>query len=168
MSIYRQGPSPAGSCPRCRETLVPVGDTKRARVCERCGGVFADNDASRRIVTSLDRVLLEIGFAASLGKARSKETGRALTCPECLVAMQKIRIESAACEIDACPADGSWFDAGELQDVMRAYARNRKAGGLSPVRPPMSGVDIMLREAKRASDPVTGPTLLDWIRDELD
>jgi Zn-finger nucleic acid-binding protein len=146
---------------------VSAPEAKGVRPCKRCGGVFADNDASRRIVTSLDRVLLEIGFVASAGKARAKETGRALTCPECLVAMQKIRIESAACEIDACPAHGSWFDAGELQDVMRAYARSRRAGGLSPVRPPMSGEDIMLREAGRANEPATGPTLLDWVRDEL-
>ncbi len=80
----------------------------------------------------MDRVLLEIGFSASLGKPRAKETGRSLSCPECLIAMQKIRIESAACEIDACPAHGSWFDPGELEDVMRAYRRARDAG----VRPP--------------------------------
>jgi Zn-finger nucleic acid-binding protein len=150
VSIYREGPSPAGSCPRCRETLVDVDGLKGVRTCERCGGVFADNEASRRIVSSLDRVLLEVGFAAARGKQRAKDTGGALTCPECLVAMQKIRVESAACEIDACPGHGSWFDAGELQDVMRAYARRRDRGMLSPNRPPLSAEDIALE--KTAAD----------------
>jgi Zn-finger nucleic acid-binding protein len=131
VSIYRQGPSPAGSCPRCREALTPAAPAPTmARACERCGGVFATNEASRRIVASLDRALLEVGFAASRGKPRPRgpETALGLTCPECLVSMQRIRVESAACMIDACPAHGTWFDAGELEDVMRAYARSRRAG----------------------------------------
>jgi len=90
--------------------------------------VWANNDASRRIMTGFDRLLLEIGFESGLGKPRAKETGAALTCPECLVGMQKVRMESAACSIDACPAHGSWFDPGELEDVMRAFRRAREAG----------------------------------------
>lgn len=138
MSIYRQGPSPAGSCPRCRDTLIAVSAgggeiIPGVRTCHKCGGVFADNDASKKIVSSLDRLLLEIGFQAAAGKRPvrdPRELARALTCPECLVAMRRVRIESAACEIDVCPAHGSWFDTGELQDVMRAYARIRKGGVL--------------------------------------
>jgi Zn-finger nucleic acid-binding protein len=136
VSIYRQGPSPAGSCPRCRDTLIAVSAGEiipGIRTCHKCGGVFADNDASKKIVSSLDRLLLEIGFQAAAGKrpvTDPRELARALTCPECLVAMRRVRIESAACEIDVCPAHGSWFDTGELQDVMRAYARIRKAGVL--------------------------------------
>ena len=146
MSIYRQGPTPVGACPRCLETLVDVPGLEGVRACDRCGGVFADNEASRRIVTTLDRALLEVGFAASQGKPRPKDTGRALTCPECLVGMQKVRIESAACEIDACPAHGSWFDSGELEDVMRAYARGRRGGLLPPARPPFTAHDIAIRQ----------------------
>lgn len=128
MSIYRQGPSPAGACPRCREPLLGIANVPSVRRCEKCGGVFANNDASRRIVSGFDRVLLEIGFECGLGKPRAKETPHALTCPECLVGMQKVRMESAACSIDACPAHGSWFDPGELEDVMRAFRRAREAG----------------------------------------
>ena len=175
MSIYRQGPSPAGSCPRCRETLIDVADVKGVRTCERCGGVFADNEASRRIVSSLDRVLMEVGFAASRGKPRAKETGQQLTCPECLVAMQKIRVESAACEIDACPSHGSWFDAGELEDVMRAYARSRSHGMLSPGRPPLSAEDVALakaandaKAARAAARAAHGADLISLVFDSID
>lgn len=152
MSIYRQGPSPAGTCPRCREPLLQVDDLTSVRACEKCGGVFADNEASRRIVSSLDRVLLEVGFVMSQGMPRAKETGRALTCPECLVSMQKIRVESANCQIDACPSHGTWFDPGELEDVMRAYNRARRAGARAQQAPPMTAADIALREAAEESN----------------
>jgi len=170
VSIYRQGPSPAGSCPRCRDTLIAVSAGEivpGVRTCHKCGGVFADNEASKKIVSTLDRVLLEIGFQAAFGKRRPgdpRELARSLTCPECLIAMRKVRIESAACEIDVCPAHGSWFDAGELEDVMRAYANNRRAGMLSPGRPRLSPGDIELRAiaAERAAPP---GSLLELVND---
>jgi len=171
VSIYRQGPSPAGSCPRCRETLIAVSAgaiLPGVRTCHKCGGVFADNDASKRIVSTLDRLLLEVGFQAALGKRRvgdPRELARSLTCPECLVGMRKVRIESAACEIDVCPAHGSWFDAGELQDVMRAYASSRKAGMLSPGRPPLTASDVALRDIAATYTVSAEPTLIEMIND---
>jgi Zn-finger nucleic acid-binding protein len=99
------------------------------KVCPRCGGVLAGLVASQRIVSLLDRTLLAIGFEARLGKAAPEKVETALVaCPECLVDMQRVRIESAVCEIDACPAHGTWFDPGELEAVMRAYARAREHG----------------------------------------
>jgi Zn-finger nucleic acid-binding protein len=86
--------------------------------CEKCGGVFAD--------------VLEIGFQAGLGKPRKRDEGREITCPECLIAMQRQRIESAACVVDVCPSHGTWFDTGELEDVMRAFRRARQRGAHAP------------------------------------
>jgi Zn-finger nucleic acid-binding protein len=100
--------------------------------CEKCGGVFADVAATQRIVSTMDRALLEIGFQVALGKERKKHEPRELTCPECLIAMQMQRIESAACSIDVCPLHGTWFDTGELEDVMRACRRARKHGAHTP------------------------------------
>ena len=51
--------------------------------------------------------------------------------------MQRVRVESAACFVDACPIHGTWFDAGELEDVMRAYDRARQHGSLGAVGPAM-------------------------------
>lgn len=137
--VYREGPTPAGTCPRDRETLVRVDGVDGVRWCEKCGGVFADAEATRRIVGSLDRVLLEIGFQASLGKAKKTFEPRAISCPECLVEMQRVRIEAAACDVDACPTHGTWFDTGELEDVMRAFHRARKHGAMPPGTPPYGG-----------------------------
>ncbi len=130
--MYRSGPQPAGTCPRCRETLL-ASEMEGVKWCDRCGGVFADVAASTRATKVLDRVLLEIGFQAERGRPRKKDEGRRISCPECLIEMQKVRIEAAACEIDACPSHGTWFDSGELADVMRAFARARQKGTLPPV-----------------------------------
>jgi hypothetical protein len=78
--IYRSGPTPAGTCPRCRETLLRASRSNKGlfegeplpdvRWCEKCGGVLAGLEASRRIVARFDRDLLEVGFLAGIGKAR--------------------------------------------------------------------------------------------------
>lgn len=142
MSIYRQGPAPANTCPRCRETLLAAESAPNVRCCEKCGGVFADIEATRRIVSQLDRTLLEIGFSAALGKERKRHDARVVACPECLIAMQRTPITSAMCEVDVCPAHGTWFDTGELEDVMRSYTNSRRRGvraprGSTPAPPPL-------------------------------
>jgi Zn-finger nucleic acid-binding protein len=128
LMVYRRGPTPAGSCPRCAEALLPIADVAGVKWCERCGGVLADVAASNRIVTKLDRALLEIGFQAARGKPKKPDGGRNITCPECLMEMQRVLVASAACIVDACTMHGTWFDTGELEDVMRAYSRARRAG----------------------------------------
>jgi Zn-finger nucleic acid-binding protein len=127
--MYREGRKFAGACPRCQEPLLAHPESKSVRTCGKCGGVMADLEASRRIVSTLDRALLAIGFEARMGKGEPpKDRGGPVACPECLVEMQKARIESAMCDVDACPAHGTWFDAGELEAVMRAYASFRRRG----------------------------------------
>lgn len=86
--------------PRCRETLIAADSAPNVRCCEKCGGVFADIEASRRIVSVLDRTLLEIGFQAGLGKQRKKHEPVAVACPECLIVMQRTPIASAMCEVN--------------------------------------------------------------------
>jgi Zn-finger nucleic acid-binding protein len=116
--------------------------------CEKCGGVFADVAATKRIVSTLDRALLEIGFQAGLGRERKHHPPREISCPECLIAMQQQRIEAAACVVDVCPVHGTWFDTGELEDVMRAFARARKHGAHVPGAAPVAH-DPPLVEIKR-------------------
>lgn len=131
--VYREGPPPAGCCPRDRDLLVTIEGYEGVQACETCGGIFADVAASQRIVTKMDRMLLEMGFQASLGMPRKPDDGRTIFCPECLITMQRVRVESAACFVDACPLHGTWFDAGELEDVMRAYDRARRHGSVRPI-----------------------------------
>lgn len=128
MSVYREARHAANTCPRCQETLIAVPAREGVKYCEKCGGVFANLAESNRILEAMDRQLLAIGFDAAYGKRKPKDDGRVLTCPECQIQMVKNRIESAACDIDACPLHGTWFDTGEMVDVIRAFERARKKG----------------------------------------
>jgi Zn-finger nucleic acid-binding protein len=108
--------------------LLAVEARPGVKRCEKCGGVFADLATSNRILEAMDRQLLAIGFEAARGKQKPRDEGHPVTCPECQIQMVKNRIESAACEVDACPLHGTWFDTNELVDVMRAFDSARRKG----------------------------------------
>lgn len=158
MSVYREARAPANTCPRCGEALIPVVNREGVRHCERCGGIFADLKTSQRIVETLDRELLAIGFVAAMGKEKPKDEGYPITCPECQIQMLKNRIESANCTIDACPLHGTWFDTGELVDVMRALERARKKGIVLTHDRASAPVDLRDKYVD-----VHPPTFLDWL-----
>jgi Zn-finger nucleic acid-binding protein len=152
--MYRSGPTPAGTCPRCRETLLAVEGMEGVKWCDHCGGVLADAAASQRATRLLDRLLLDISFQAARGRPKKADDGRRISCPECLVEMEKVRVEAAACEIDACPSHGTWFDSGELADVMRAFARARKHGGLPPLPTRAAAQDQPFGKAETKDDSI--------------
>ncbi len=69
-------------------------------------------------------------------------------------------------DADVCPAHGSWFDTGELANVMRAYARSRKVGALTPgPRPPLTAEGVVLRSAAEEAKAAAEPGLLEVLHD---
>ena len=129
---YRRAAAVHGACPRCTEPLTGYSDVDGVRLCLRCGGVFADNAMTRIIVTTLDRALLGMSLAVRLGKTPVRDDGSGVFCPDCSNVMSKVHVTPAACDVDACVDHGTWFDAGELEEVMRAYAAQRKRGARAP------------------------------------
>jgi len=166
MSVYRQGRTAANTCPRCQEVLVEA--RPGARYCEKCGGVFADLPTSHRILETLDRQLLAIGFDAAQGRAKPRDDGRALTCPECQMQMIKNRIESANCEVDACPMHGTWFDTGELVDVIRAFERQRRKGIVLTRSEPSVAVSLTPDEPPPPEARDMKPDLVKWLSELLE
>ena len=135
MSAYREA---AGApCPRCAAALVAVKSAEGVWTCGECGGVWTDVERSARVVQRLDRALLEIGFSAGLGKERKQHDATPLNCPGCEKPMHRTPIPSAACVVDACAVHGTWFDAGELEDVIRALGK-RKPGVMPPNAAPVT------------------------------
>lgn len=147
---YREVAPMHGVCPRCFHPLKAWRAIPEVQFCETCGGVMADNPASRRIAETLDRTLLDVAFRANLEKTVTPDTARVVSCPECLHDMQRVAIASAMCEVDVCEAHGTWFDAGELEAVMRAY-KNRRARGASraPAPPAATPLDDLLVDSIR-------------------
>lgn len=163
MSVYRQSRGPANTCPRCGEALLPTG-REGVRHCDRCGGIFADIATSNRILETLDRDLLRIGFVTAMGKAKpTYEEAYPVTCPECQIDMVKHRIESAACTVDACPLHGTWFDTGEFVDVMRALERARKHGIVLTHGAPSSQVDLTEKDLDVKEIKLPKRSLLEWL-----
>lgn len=139
---------------------MPIAGVDGTRWCEKCGGVFADIAASKSIFSRLDRTLLEIGFQASLRGRAKQDNGLKVTCPECLLEMVKTRIESANCVLDACPMHGTWFDTGELVDVLRALESVRRRGILSARKSDQASA----QSEPEPEPPPSGPWLKDWLR----
>jgi hypothetical protein len=78
--------------------------------------------------------------------------------------MVKVSVRAAATEVDACPAHGTWFDAGELEAVTRAYARARRAGVVTSRHVPDARVPTAGTSAPPADEPEPRTTLLDVLR----
>ncbi len=145
--MYRTSALPQGACPRCYEPLerLKVGH-RSALGCRKCGGAFLDNVMSQDLVRSFDAALALFGTAIARGKAEpSDHADVKLSCPYCAAALAPIYVQSAACRIDACAEHGTWFDAGEVLRVGRAYRRARNVGAVATVGTEPGGASANIR-----------------------
>jgi Zn-finger nucleic acid-binding protein len=127
------------ACPACGEELLPIGpvddgagyrENLRWHVigCQGCGGVWTDNTASQRVVSSIDPDIIAAaaeaeGLAAKHGAPLPDDT-KARVCPECGGALARVR--TVGTTLDACSKHGTWFDRGELRKVAHALEHARK------------------------------------------
>lgn len=152
--MYRTSALPQGACPRCYEPLekLRVGD-RSALGCRKCGGAFLDNVMSQDLVRSFDSALALFGTALARGKAeRSDHADVKLSCPHCAASLAPIYVQSAACRIDACAEHGTWFDAGEVLRVGRAYRKARSVGVVAAGAEPGGASATIRSEAVEADD----------------
>lgn len=124
---YRTPAAREGACPRCGLYLAPLAvDGAALLVCNSgCGGLFADIEASRRIMHGLDRQLLAVAHELAMGKPE-RDGGLPLACPVCSSKMIRSDQPAALVSVDACATHGTWFDAGEMQKVMRVRESARR------------------------------------------
>jgi Zn-finger nucleic acid-binding protein len=126
-----KGTAAGCACPRCSATLQAreYADLS-VDECDNCGGLFLDPAMLDKLVAARDT---PTGLRLALPKrAVSREVGvRYIRCPVCSKMMNRqafARISGVI--IDICKADGMWFDAGELAEVLRFV----EAGGLERAR----------------------------------
>jgi len=118
-------------CPSCNETLQPARTTWHVLACSGCGGVWTDAAASRRIVSVVDRELVEVANVAAAQVAdRETPDPNASTrgCPVCSAVLRPVR--AARVTVDVCAEHGTWFDRDELGRLARnlAYERTSDPG----------------------------------------
>lgn len=107
------------NCPVCREIMIIAElDAVEVDCCPRCRGIWLDaGELEILLEGSADRDAVLKAFAAA---APSGEPER--PCPVCRRRMAKAVCGPAGGEvvIDRCRRnDGLWFDAGELNTVLR-------------------------------------------------
>ena len=114
------------TCPRCQ---APLDTHEASRLvlhgCPSCGGIWLDGAASQRVVESIDPGVIEAADAESHGARARADVERPAACPICARPLDRMRIEQAAVDVDACREHGVWFDRDELQRVIRAVAPRR-------------------------------------------
>jgi Zn-finger nucleic acid-binding protein len=118
-------------CPRCRTPLEALaGDDARVHECPRCGGMFVPR----------------VALAELLSRAESRKSAFAVTrvpsltplhqvtyvpCPLCHHSMNRVNFgKGSGVVVDVCRDHGTWFDGGELTQVV-AFA---SSGGLAEAR----------------------------------
>ncbi len=117
-------------CPRCTHPLevAPAVDT-RVHECPRCGGMFVGRELLAEILCNA-----EVGGALRAGDPklpRASDAVRYMPCPLCHGSMNRMNFgRVSGVIVDVCRAHGTWFDAGELTQVV-AFAG---AGGLERTR----------------------------------
>ena len=121
VNVMGGGPASAPGelrCPHCRSRLVTV----RAGVvdlsgCGRCGGIWVGNDSARTLISSPQRVVVELANRASSNARGGVPKSATPTCPVCTACLDPAKAHGI--EIDICPEHGTWFDTYELQAFVR-------------------------------------------------
>lgn len=109
----------AHDCPRCHralepEELVGVG----VETCVECGGLWLEHDAFDGLYADRahHREILRRKIRHSLAPV---DLNAPLECPTCGGAMRRLSFDHrSGILIDICKKDGTWFDAGELKQII--------------------------------------------------
>lgn len=112
------------TCPRCKASLFE-GNAHGVMVlgCGICGGIFLDNEGSTRITRAPDDVIAGLAARARDRAVMASVDTRPkdLSCPSCSAPMRRV-LARGFVEVDYCASHGTWFDRGEVNRVMDAYA----------------------------------------------
>ncbi len=129
-------------CPVDKQVMMVV-EHRRIELdyCHKCSGVWLDSGELELLIAVL---VSEGAKAPEMEPDQEKPTGKR-KCPICGLKMDRAWVEPAhRVLIDQCPAGhGLWFDAGELQRVLRDL--------VPPGSPQSQDVLSFLGEAFRAA-----------------
>ncbi len=139
VSIVQQV-APAGSapanekrCPHCKKRLVTVValDVSLSG-CGACGGIWVDNASARKVLAKPEAVFADLARRAAAGASGSRGKADKPTCAECPAVLDRVRVHGL--ELDVCSDHGTWFDAYELDGLVRAMANGVSADAAPTVK----------------------------------
>lgn len=118
-------------CPRCGGTALGPAETDGVLLqgCAGCGGIWVDDESSRRLIAAPSAQAARLASVASRNARQDVDTSSTVVCPVCQKTMRHQDFPNARLRLDVCDAHGSWFDKGELAaliELLRAQ-KNKQA-----------------------------------------
>ncbi len=118
-------------CPACKnQTIVVERNRIELDYCSSCGGVWFDSGELELLLASLSLDAHSKFMEGILTGDEAITIEKIRRCPHCGHKMRKSNIgEEPKILIDACrQGDGLWFDAGELNELLKSLARKPVTG----------------------------------------
>jgi Zn-finger nucleic acid-binding protein len=85
--------------------------------CGACGGIWVDNASARSVLTNPLPVFADLARRASAGATGSRGKSEKPTCAECPAVLERSSVHGL--ELDVCSDHGTWFDALELDTLVK-------------------------------------------------
>lgn len=137
-------------CPHCDiELKKKMLEDVEIDECEKCKGMWFEDDELRKAKDSSDKDLNWIDFEIWKNKDQVKAEPRNLPCPQCNKALVTINYGNTGVKIDYCPVcRGTWLNKGEFKKIVDAFTNELLT------KPFSEYIKASIEEAKEI---VTGP-----------
>lgn len=141
-------------CPNCQRALTsgalwPQG----VLACGACGGLWLDPLNTDMLYLGLTTELLEVARSMENAPEPSSDSAGARRCARCQQPLVTALVESAGVRVDTCATHGTWFDAGELEQLASVIGATLRG----EPRPASGGVTEDEEVARFARDVVRLP-----------
>ena len=113
-------------CPTCKSDMIVVEhENIELDYCTNCRGVWFDSGELELLLESMGLESPDQFLSNILGSAEAESSEKKRKCPICRQKMKKTTIgQEPAILIDVCQrADGLWFDAGEVGQLIKQLAK---------------------------------------------
>ncbi|MEZ4371850.1 MAG: zf-TFIIB domain-containing protein [Polyangiaceae bacterium] len=91
--------------------------------CGQCGGVWLDLANCKKLHEGTNSEVAQMATVATVNaRARGQEAKVPRSCPVCDERMMMTPVFGGKRTVDACALHGSFFDAGEVQELHRAFS----------------------------------------------
>jgi Zn-finger nucleic acid-binding protein len=169
-------------CPHCEVALkgVELGPhgTVKMHECPKCEGFWVDVATFEAICTDREEQAIVAGGASGppLRAELKLEGVRYLRCPTCRTLMNRVNFAGrSGVIIDTCRGHGTWFDKGELQNIVEFIRtgglEQTRERGAQEARKPAAAPVASIEPVNNASTPWhSGNDLVDvlwWVSTEL-
>jgi Zn-finger nucleic acid-binding protein len=105
-------------CPHCKKRLVTVvADGVSLSGCGACGGIWVDNASARKVLSNPESVFADLARRAAAGATGSRGKSEKPTCAECPAILDRSSVQGI--DLDVCAEHGTWFDARELETLVK-------------------------------------------------